>query len=175
MIAQISAFALPLSLSLILVAGVIRKVPLYETFVLGAKDGFQTAISLIPNLIGMMVAVSVFRSSGALNLVIHALSPVFHILRFPPELLPIALLRPISGASSLALVTDLFKHHGPDSLLGKIASTMQGSTDTTLYVLTVYFGSVGVKNPRYAVKVGLWSDLVSVIASVFAVYLIIGK
>ena len=175
MVAEISAWALPLSLAFILVAAVMRKVPLYETFVLGAKDGFPTAISLIPNIIGMMVAVSVFRSSGALNLLIHALNPLFQFLHFPPELLPIALLRPISGASSLALVTDIFRHHGPDSLLGQIAATMQGSTDTTLYVLTVYFGSVGIKNPRYAVQVGLWSDLVGVFASVFAVYLIIGK
>ena len=172
---EVSAWALPVSLALVLVMAVLRRVPLYETFVIGAKDGFQTAISLIPNLVGMMVAVSVFRSSGALQLVTQMLNPLFHLLRFPPELLPIALLRPISGASSLALVTDLFKHHGPDSLLGQIASTMQGSTDTTLYVLTVYFGSVGIKNPRYAVKVGLLSDLVSVFASVFAVYLILGK
>ncbi len=173
--AQISAWALPASLALVLLAALWRRVPLFEVFVEGAKDGFQTAINLIPNLVGMMVAVSVFRSSGALTMVTHMLSPVFHLIRFPPELLPIALLRPISGASSLALVTDLFRHHGPDSLLGLIASTMQGSTDTTLYVLTVYFGSVGIRNPRYAVKVGLLSDLVSVFASVFAVYLIIGK
>lgn len=173
--ATVSAWALPLSLALILVVAAWRRVPFYETFLDGAKDGFQTSVSLLPNLIGMMVAVSVFRSSGALNLLLQMLQPLFHLVHFPPELLPIAILRPISGASSLALVVDIFKHHGPDSLLGKIASTMQGSSDTTLYVLTVYFGSVGIKNPRYAVKVGLWSDFISVIASLFAVYWIIGK
>ena len=172
MIALISSWALPMTLAGILVAGALRRVRVYDSFVAGATDGFSTAVSLIPQLVAMMVAVNVFRASGALSLLIHALVPLLDRLRFPAELLPLALLRPISGSGSLALVTDLFKHAGPDSFVGRAASVMQGSTDTTLYVLTVYFGSVGVRRPRYAVKVGLLSDLVSVIASVIAVRLL---
>lgn len=172
MIALISSWALPMTLAGILVAGALRRVPVYDSFVAGATDGFRTAVNLIPQLVAMMVAVNVFRASGALSLLLHALTPLLDRLRFPAELLPLALLRPISGSGSLALVTDLFKHSGPDSFIGRAASVMQGSTDTTLYVLTVYFGSVGVRRPRYAVKVGLLSDLVSVIASVIAVKLL---
>ncbi|PWI56610.1 spore maturation protein [Sulfoacidibacillus thermotolerans] len=171
----LSAFALPATIAAILIVGITRKVRIYEVFTEGAKDGFTTSISLIPHLVAMMVAVSVFRSSGALQLFIHLISPLLHRIHFPAELVPLALLRPISGSGSLALVTDLFKHAGPDSFLGRVASTMQGSTDTTLYVLTVYYGSVGIRNPRYSVKVGLLSDLVSVFASLFAVHMIFGK
>ncbi len=170
-VSSLSAWAMPVTLALILVIGVARKVPIYDSFIDGAKDGFSTAISLIPQLIAMMVAVSVFRSSGALQLLVSALSPILHLLHFPAELLPLALLRPLSGSGSLAIVTDIFKHHGPDSFLGRAASIMQGSTDTTLYVLTVYFGSVGIRNARYSVKVGLISDFVSVAASLIAVHL----
>lgn len=169
LLSAVSTWALPMTLAAILIAGIARRVPVYDSFVLGAKEGFGTSISLIPQLIAMMVAVSVFRASGALQLLVSALDPLLQLLHFPPELLPLALLRPISGSASLALVIDVFKAHGPDSFLGKAASVMQGSTDTTMYVLTVYFGSVGIRNPRYAVKVGLLSDLVSVIASVFFV------
>jgi len=169
LLATVSTWALPMTLAAILIAGIARRVPVYDSFVLGAKEGFGTSISLIPQLIAMMVAVSVFRASGALQLLVSALDPLLRLLHFPPELLPLALLRPISGSASLALVIDVFKAHGPDSFLGKAASVMQGSTDTTMYVLTVYFGSVGIRNPRYAVKVGLLSDLISVIASVFFV------
>ncbi len=165
----VSNWVLPLTLAAILVMGVTRKVPIYESFVSGAKDGFSTSISLIPQLVAMLVAVTVFRSSGALNLLIGALRPLLLHIHFSPELLPLALLRPISGSGSLALVTDLFKQFGPDSFIGRAASVMQGSTDTTLYVLTVYFGSVGIRQARYAVKVGLMSDLISVIASVVVV------
>lgn len=168
----LSNLMLPSTLALILVIGIMRRVPLFDTFIEGAKEGFGTSINLIPQLIAMMVAVSIFRSSGALTLLIHAVQPLLVRLHFPSELLPLALLRPISGAGSLAVVTDLFRTHGPDSLIGRMASVMQGSSDTTLYVLTVYFGSVGIRNARYAVKVGLLSDLVSAFASVLAVYLL---
>lgn len=168
-VTSLSAWVLPMTLAAILVVGILRKVPIYETFVQGAKDGFGTSVGLIPDLVAMMVAVSVFRASGALGILIRFLDPVLSFMHFPAQLVPLALLRPLSGAASLAFVTDVFRHFGPDSFLGRAASTIQGSTDTTLYVLTVYFGSVAVRKPRYAVKVGLLSDLVSVIASVLVV------
>jgi spore maturation protein B len=146
----------------------------YETFVEGAKDGFGTAIKIIPHLVGMMVAVTVFRASGALDFILGLLSPLLSLLHIPPDIVPLALIRPISGAGALAIMTDIIEQFGPDSFLGRLASTMQGSTDTTLYVLTVYFGAVGIRKIRYALKVGLWADFAGVIASIFIVSLIFG-
>lgn len=174
MIEAISAWTLPTLIAIILVNGYFRKVPVYNTFIDGAKNGFGTAIRLLPHLIAMMVAVYVFRASGAMNALITVLTPLFHWLHIPPEVAPIGLLRPISSSASLALMTDIFNHHGPDSWLGQLASTMQASSDTTLYIITVYFGSIGIRNYRYALKVGLLADLVSVLASVFAVTLLFG-
>ncbi len=169
-----SSWILPTVILVILFSGVIRRVPLYNTFVDGAKGGFGTSIRLIPHLVAMMVAVSVFRTSGAMGILVNFLHPVLHWLHIPPEVAPLALLRPISNAGSLALLGDLFSqpHQSPDTFVGLLASTMQASTDTTLYVVTVYFGSVGVKNIRYALLVGLLSDFASVLASVFAVWLL---
>ncbi|HEU4963805.1 MAG TPA: spore maturation protein [Bacilli bacterium] len=171
----IAAWSLPVIIAFIpTYALLMRKVPVYETFIEGAKEGFPTVISIMPHLVGMLVAVTVFRESGALELVIGALNPLLEPLGVPPEFLPMALLRSISGSGSMAIMTDIFQTHGPDSFLGKLASTMQGSSDTTLYVLTVYFGSVGIRKARYAVKVGLLADLVSVVASLFVVHLLFG-
>jgi spore maturation protein B len=176
-IATLSAWLLPLLVGTILVAGYVRRVSLYNSFVDGAKSGFGTAIRLLPHLVAMMVAVQVFRESGAMTFLVNALNPVFQFLHIPPEVAPIGLLRPISSSASLAFMTDIFQHTkgGPDSWLGQLASTMQASSDTTLYVITVYFGSVGIKNFRYALKVGLLADLVSIFASVFAVTLLLGS
>lgn len=169
-----SSWILPCVILGILVTGFTRRIPLYNTFVDGAKGGFGTAVKLIPHLVAMMVAVSVFRASGAMNLLVDILRPLLSWLHIPADVAPLALLRPISNVGSLALLDDLFRqpHHGPDSAMGLLASTMQASTDTTLYIITVYFGSVGVRNIRYALLVGLLADFASVMASVFAVWLL---
>ncbi|GGA22819.1 spore maturation protein [Paenibacillus physcomitrellae] len=151
-----------------------RKIPVYESFVDGAKDGFSTAIGIIPHLVGMMVAISVFRASGAMDFLIGLAAPLVQWLHIPPEVLPLGILRPLTGTGSLAFTTDLIKTYGPDSMIGRIASTIQGSTDTTLYVLTVYFGAVGIRNGRYALKVGLFSDLVGFAAAIFICLLLFG-
>lgn len=168
----ISAWAIPVIIVFIPLFAAARKVPVYESFVDGAKDGFQTAVSIIPSLVGMMVAISVFRSSGAMDLIIGFIRPLLDRVGIPSEVLPLAILRPITGAGSLAFTTDLIRQFGPDSLIGRIASTIQGSTDTTLYVLTVYFGAVGIRKAGYALKVGLFSDAVGFIASLVVCYLI---
>lgn len=174
-ITALSEWLLPLLIAGVLVTGVVRKVPIYNTFVDGAKGGFGTAIRLIPHLIAMMVAVQVFRASGAMDILIGFLNPVLNWLHLPAPVAPMALLRPISSVGSLALMTDIFeKHGGPDSWLGQLASTLQAASDTTLYVITVYFGSVGIRKIRYALKVGLLADLASVIGSLVAVYLLLG-
>ncbi|MEK4511614.1 MULTISPECIES: spore maturation protein [Paenibacillus] len=162
----LSAWAVPVMIAFIPLYAYLKRVPVYESFVDGAKDGFSTAIGIIPHLVGMMVAISVFRASGALDFFVGWMTPLLESLRVPPEVLPLGILRPLTGTGSLAFTTDLIKTYGPDSMIGRIASTVQGSTDTTLYVLTVYFGAVGIKNGRYALKVGLFSDIVGFIAAI---------
>lgn len=174
MLTSASEWMLPMLVGVILVVGYLRKVSIYESFVEGAKGGFGTSIRLIPHLIAMVVAVSVFRASGAMDMLVKLLTPILRWLHIPAEVAPMGLLRPISGQGSLAFMIDIFQKHGPDSWLGMLASTMQASSDTTLYILTVYFGSIGITKFRYALKVGLLSDFVSVLASVFAVSLLSG-
>lgn len=170
----ISAWAVPVMIAFIPLYAYFKKVPVYESFVDGAKDGFSTAIGIIPHLVGMMVAISVFRASGALEFFVGWLGPLMDKLRVPEEVLPLGLLRPLTGTGSLAFTTDLIKTYGPDSMIGRIASTIQGSTDTTLYVLTVYFGAVGIRNGRYALKVGLFSDVVGFVAAIAVCLLLFG-
>nr|WP_269433144.1 spore maturation protein [Paenibacillus sp. FJAT-27812] len=172
---SLSAWMIPAIIVFIpLYAALRRKVPVYETFVEGAKDGFGTAINIIPHLVGMMVAISMFRASGALELMLSAVRPLFDYVGIPSEVLPLGILRPLTGAGSLAFTTDLIQNFGPDSMIGRIASTIQGSTDTTLYVLTVYFGAIGIRRTRYALKVGLFSDLVGFFAAIFICLYIFG-
>lgn len=140
---------------------------MYEAFVEGAAEGFHTAVRIMPYLVAMMAAVAVVRGSGALAALTGWLEPVLSVLGVPPDLVPLALMRPLSGTGSLGLVTEILRTHGPDSLTGRIASTVLASTDTTFYVLTVYFGAVGIANPRYAVGVGLLGDMIGFAGSVF--------
>lgn len=171
-ISLISAWAIPVIIVFIPLYAAYRKVPVYESFVDGAKDGFDTAIKIIPHLVGMMVAISVFRASGAMELMIGWMRPILDKIGVPSEVLPLAILRPITGAGSLAFTTDLIQQFGPDSMIGRIASTVQGSTDTTLYVITVYFGAIGIRKAGYALKVGLISDAIGFIASIAVCYLV---
>jgi spore maturation protein B len=171
-VTMMSAWAIPVIVVLIPLYAMYRKIPVYETFVEGAKEGFDTAIRIIPPLVGMMVAISVFRASGAMDWILGWFRPLFDSFGVPSEVLPLAILRPITGSGSLAFTAELIKQYGPDSIIGRIASTIQGSTDTTLYVLIVYFGSVGIRKGRYALKVGLISDLVGFVASIIVCLLI---
>jgi spore maturation protein B len=172
---ELSNWALPFVIVAIPIIAYMRKVPIYETFIDGAKDGFGTAINLIPHLVAMMVAVNVFRQSGALDLLLKAIQPLTDFLHIPKEVVPLGILRSISGSGSTSVLLDIYDTHTPDSFIGKMASTMMGASDTTLYVLTVYFGSVGIRKVRYALKVGLLSDFVSVIASVVVVTWLFAK
>ncbi len=174
LINTISVWAIPAIIVFIPLYAYFKKVPVYESFVDGAKDGFSTAVSIIPHLVGMMVAISIFRASGAMELLVNLVRPLVEALGIPGEVLPLGILRPITGAGSLAFTTDLIQTYGPDSMIGRIASTVQGSTDTTLYVLTVYFGAIGIRNSRYALKVGLISDAVGFAAAVFICLLVFG-
>jgi spore maturation protein B len=165
----IAVLAVPLLFLVFLGWGVVKKVKVYEVFVEGAKDGFATAVRIIPYLVAMLMAIGIFRASGALELLTTFLAPVTALVGMPPEVLPMALMRPLSGSGSLGIMTELMKVHGPDSLIGLMASTMYGSSETTFYVLAVYFGSVSVKSTRHAVPVGLLADLAGMLAAVWIV------
>nr|WP_309252413.1 spore maturation protein [Paenibacillus spongiae] len=173
-ITLISAWTIPFMIVFIPLYAAFRKVPVYETFLEGAKGGFDTAINIIPHLVGMMVAISMFRASGAMDMLSGLIRPLFDYFGVPSEVLPLGMLRPLTGAGSLAFTTELIKTYGPDSMIGRIASTIQGSTDTTLYVLTVYFGAVGIRRSRYALKVGLFSDLVGFVAAIIICLFVFG-
>jgi spore maturation protein B len=172
LIAELSRWAIPGVLLIVLLAAFVRGVKVYETFVDGAEAGFSTAVKIIPYLVAMLVAISIFRASGAMEVLVAALSPVLDQVGLPAEVLPHAIMRPLSGGAALGIASDIIKIHGPDSFLGQLVSTMQGSCDTTFYVLTLYFGSVGVKKYRYSIISGLLADLTTLVASVYIVNVI---
>jgi spore maturation protein B len=163
---QISIWAVPVLLVGITLAGMLRKVKVYDVFIEGAKEGFEVGVKIIPFLVGILVAIGMFRASGAMELLLAGLRPVAIATGFPADLIPLAILRSLSGSGSLALTTDIIKTQGPDSLLARMAATMYGSSETTFYVLAVYFGAIGVRRTRHAVPAALVGDVVAAIATV---------
>lgn len=171
----ISILAIPLMIALFLGWGFFKKVRVYEVFIEGAKDGFNTAIRIIPYLVAMLFAIGIFRASGAMDVLISIITPLTNLIGMPPDALPMALMRPLSGSGSLGIMTELMKVHGPDSFIGVLASTLYGSSETTFYILAVYFGSVNIKNTRHAVPVGLLADLAGMLAAVFICRILFGN
>ncbi|HKO58992.1 MAG TPA: nucleoside recognition domain-containing protein [Thermoanaerobaculia bacterium] len=162
----ISLWAVPVLLVGIPLIGMIRGVKVYDTFIDGAKEGFQVAVRIIPFLVGILVAIGMFRGSGAMDMLTNALRPLMAATGFPAELFPLAILRTLSGSGSLALTTDLIKRFGPDSVLGRTAATMYGSSETLFYVLAVYYGAVGVKRTRHTIPAALIGDVVAAVVAV---------
>jgi spore maturation protein B len=162
----VSMWAIPVLLVGIPLIGMIRKVKVYDTFIEGAKDGFQVAVRIIPFLVGILVAIGMFRASGAMDMLTNGLRPLLSRTQFPPEIFPLVILRTLSGSGSLALATDIIKQFGPDSFIARTAATIYGGSETTFYVLAVYFGAVGVKRTRHAVPAALTGDLVAAIVAV---------
>lgn len=162
-----SLYAIPVILLGIPTYGMIRGVKVYEAFTDGAKEGFTNAIRIIPFLVAMLVAIGVLRASGALGYFAQMVSPLTNLIGMPSEVLPMALMRPLSGGGANGVMVDLFKTYGPDSLIGRMASVISGSTDTTFYIIAVYFGAVGVKRIRYSLSAGLLADLAGILAAVF--------
>ena len=173
MIQTMSVWIMPLFILCILSYATWKKAPSYEWFVEGGKDGIDIALSILPYLLGMFVSISILRESGALEAFIQLFIPLLSFFGVPAEIVPLAIVRPISGTASLAMMTEITKTHGPDSFIGRLVATMQGSTDTTLYILTVYFGAIHIKKMKYAMKVGLLADFVSVIVSIIVVKLLL--
>jgi spore maturation protein B len=163
---NISLWAIPVLLVGIPLVGMIRKIKVYDVFIEGAKEGFQVAVRIIPFLVGILVAIGMFRASGAMDMLTNALRPMLAATQFPPEIFPLVILRTLSGSGSLALATDIIKQFGPDSFIGRTAATIYGGSETTFYVLAVYFGAVGVKRTRHAIPSALTGDLVAAIVAV---------
>ncbi|MBN2507501.1 MAG: nucleoside recognition protein [Verrucomicrobia bacterium] len=162
----LSLLAIPFLVGFFPLCAALRRIPVYEEFVEGAKEGFDVAVRIIPFLVAMLVAIGMFRGAGGVDLMSRALQPVLDGVHFPAELVPMALVRPLSGSASVALLSDLARQFGGDSLVARMAGTLLGSTETTLYVVAVYFGAVGVKRTRHAVAAGLIADAVGVVAAV---------
>ncbi|MCF7802315.1 MAG: spore maturation protein [Candidatus Marinimicrobia bacterium] len=172
LINAVSVLAIPIIVLVIPVWGYYKKVKVYEVFTDGAKEGFQVAIKIIPYLVAILVAIGAFRTSGALELLAKLLSPVTGLIGMPGELVPMAFMRPLSGSGALGIVSELVTTHGPSSMIGRMASVMEGSTETTFYVLAVYFGSVSIRNSRHALPAALTADLAGIIAAVLVCHLV---
>lgn len=164
---SVSLVSIPFLLVLFPAYAAARGIAVYEQFIEGARDGFQSAIRIIPFLVGILAAIGFFRGAGGIELLTRMLETPLGWIQFPPELLPMALLRPLTGSGTLAAFTDLVKVHGPDSLLARTGGTLFGSTETTFYVIAVYFGAVGVRRTRHAIWAGLAADVVGALAAVF--------
>ena len=161
----LSSVSMPMVILFIIIYGVREKNKVFDSFLDGAKEGIKTTLSILPTLVGLFFAIGALRSSGVLDLITKIVSPLLNILNFPTELVPLSLLRPISGSGSIAVATDIMKNCGVDTLIGNIASTIMGSTETTLYTIAIYTSCVKVKKTRYILLAALTGDVVGIIAS----------
>ncbi|WP_105618899.1 spore maturation protein [Vallitalea okinawensis] len=170
LIMLISDLLIPLVFILIIVYGLTKRVKVFDAFVEGAADGFKIVLKIMPTLIGLMVAVGIFRASGALGLLTGALKPVSDLMNFPSELVPIALMRTVSASATLGLVLDIFRTFGPDSTIGRMCSIMMGCTETILYTMSIYFMTVNIRKTRYTLPGALIANLAGIIASAILTY-----
>lgn len=170
----LSYFVIPAMLVGFPVYGLYRGVPVYEEFVEGAKEGFDVAVMIIPYLVAILFAIAMFRASGAMELTMQALEPALSLVGIPPEVLPMAIVRPLTGSGSAGIVADMIRQYGEDALVVQMAATMFGSTETTFYVIAVYYGAVNIKKTRHAVPAGLLADLAGFLASVYVVRWLFG-
>lgn len=162
-----SNLAMPMVIFFIVLYGVTEKVKVFDNFLEGAKEGIKTTFSILPTLVGLFLAIGALRSSGILDLIIKITSPILEIFNFPSELMPLAILRPISGSASIAVATDIMKQAGVDSLIGNIASTIMGSTETTLYTIAIYTSCIKIKKTRFILLAALTADITGIIVSNF--------
>lgn len=163
----VSIWSVPFIIGSVIMIGLIKKIKVYECFVEGASEGIHTVIKIMPFLVAMMVSIQVFRSSGAMYEFLSFGDPIFRILGIPIQLMPLAIMRPLSGTGTIGVGVDLINFYGVDSLYGKIAATIMASSDTTFYILTVYFGAIGISKVRYSIFTGLFADLVAFLAAVY--------
>ena len=165
-ISFISNMAMPLIIILIVIYGLLERKKVFDVFLDGAKEGVGIVFSIFPTLVGLFVAIGLLRSSGIIDLIVKIITPLFNIINFPSEILPLAIIRPISGSASIAVATDIMKNFGVDSNIGLIASVIMGSTETTVYTIAVYTSSVGIKKTRFVLWAALIADFVGMVTSV---------
>lgn len=159
-ITQISNFVMPVVIGIIIVWGIIEKKPIFDLFLEGAKEGLETTIKLFPTLIGLFFAIGLLRSSGVVGGLTAIISPITAIINIPSEIMPLAILRPISGSAAIAVATDIMKEFGVDSFIGRVASVIMGSTETTLYTIAVYTSCVRIKKNRGVLAASLTADVI---------------
>ena len=163
---QITNIIIPIMVLLIIVYGIFKKVNIYDSFIEGSCESFGMIKHIFPCLLAMILGVNIFIKSGLIDLIYNFIKPLFIILKIPIEVFPMIIMRPISGTSTLAILNNIFDALGPDSYSRRLGSVIQGATDTTFYVITLYFGSIGVKKIRYAMWAGLFADLAGIIAAI---------
>jgi spore maturation protein B len=166
---KIGVYAIPVVVFLIIIFGLMRGVPLFDTFISGAKEGFSSSISILPSLVGLMMAVSMLNASGALDILSSMLAPAANFLGLPPEVLPLALIKPVSGSGATAVLSQIFQNNGTESFVGRVASVMSGSTETTFYAIAVYYGAVNIKKTRHTIPAAVTADLTAIIVSALTV------
>lgn len=171
---QLGGYVIIAVIFAIIFCGIVKKQNVFDLFIGGAKEGITIAVNILPALVALMVAIEMFKASGALGLIVSALAPAGKALHFPTEIVPLALMRPVSGSGSLSIFEGILKTYGPDSFIGRVASVLQGSTETTFYTLAVYYGSVGVTKTRHTLPAALSADFVGIVMSVLTVSLILG-
>lgn len=170
----ISDLIIPVTLLSVILFGCAKKVDIYDAFIEGAKEGMGTVVGILPTLIGLMVAVTVLRASGALDILLFLLKPLADKIGFPAEIIPLSLMRLVSSSASTGLLMDLFKSYGPDSFIGRLASIMMSCTETVFYTMSVYFTSVSIKNTGYTLAGALLANIVGIIASFYVVSFLFG-
>ena len=169
-----SAYLVPLLLMFTAVFGMWKRVNVYDALSQGAKEGLDTLLGILPNLVGLLTAVYMLRASGLMEVLGEALAPVLERVGIPPETAAMLFIRPVSGSGALAIGSEIMASHGPDSYVGRVAAVMLGSTETTFYTIAVYFGSAGVRKTRYAIPAALIADLVGFMAAAWAVRIVFG-
>lgn len=172
---NISIIIIPVIIFIVIIHALFKKIAVYDVFIKGAKEGIEIAIEIFPCLLAMLLAVNILIKSNIIADFFGLFKSIFQFIHIPMPIVPMSIMRPISGSASLVLMNDIFNQYGVDSFMGRLASTIQGSTETTFYVLTVYFGFIGIKKIKYAMWVGLFADLIGIIASIIAVSIIFGN
>lgn len=169
---NIGQYAIPVLIAIVLIVGLIKKVPIFEKFLEGAKEGLHSTFAVAPSLIGLITAIAMLKSSGALDIFSSFIAPITNLVGIPSEIIPLALLRPITGSGSTALLNNILATHGANSQIGQIASVIMGSTETAFYTIAVYFGASGIKNSRHAIPCALTADLAALIVGTLVVKLL---
>ncbi|MDR2932878.1 MAG: spore maturation protein [Oscillospiraceae bacterium] len=172
---SIGTIIIPAVMSAIIIYGLVKKVDIFECFLEGAKEGIGTSVSIMPALIALMTCVGMFKASGILDILTHALAPAARLLHMPSEIIPLAILRPISGSGAMVIFNNILNDYGPDSFIGRVASVLEGSSETTFYTIAVYYGAIKVTKTRHTLAAGLSADLTGFIMSAVMVTFFFGN